>query len=80
MLGRRTRGASKLSPRPALPRNETGGGFDKLLIEFMEVIPPQKLPGFPESKLAIWRNAEFRPDMQGVHMGQSIARWTLDAN
>jgi len=46
----------------------------------MEVIPPQKLPGFPESKLAIWRNAEFRPDMQGVHMGQSIARWTLDAN
>ena len=56
------------------------GKFDKLLNEFIESIPASKLTGFSESSGLIWKNTEFRLDMQGVRMNQRIARHLNLAN
>jgi len=47
------------------------GKFNTLLNEFIESIPDSKLTGFSEQPGLIWKNTEFRLDMQGVRMIQS---------
>ena len=42
------------------------GKFNDLLKDFIESIPDSKLTGFSTQPGQIWKNSEFRLDMQGV--------------
>lgn len=45
---------------------EKRGALKKKVDAFIDLIPDDKLHGFPSSAGTIWKNDDFRLDMQGV--------------
>ncbi|KAF4472226.1 hypothetical protein FALBO_862 [Fusarium albosuccineum] len=51
-----------------------GRGVKRDLTDFIDSIPDEKLEGFPDSQSTLYRNKDFRLDMQGI---TSSGDWNL---
>ncbi|KAH7175381.1 hypothetical protein EDB81DRAFT_874234 [Dactylonectria macrodidyma] len=51
-----------------------GRGIKRDLMDFIDSIPDEKLEGFPSSQTTIFRDQNFRLDMQGI---TSSGDWNL---